>query len=229
MGDYNEQDFISKYLNDDTISEEEITERQWQIIDAAVKIFSEKSFEGSRTSEIAKEANVAEGTIFRYYKTKKDLLMGLLIPMVTKFFRPLMVLSVEKIMKNKENRPIEEIISKIFMDRLNLVEKNLPLVKTIMFEAAYHPELLEPIKKEIVPKIVSIIEEFIVENIDNENLRDLNPRIIARAMLSSLMGYVILTNAFPDTFASQGAEIEMRTLANILMNGIGGSKADTNS
>ncbi|WP_446715397.1 helix-turn-helix domain-containing protein [Caloramator sp. Dgby_cultured_2] len=36
-----------------------------------MKVFSEKGFEGSRTSEIAKEANVAEGTIFKYFKTKR--------------------------------------------------------------------------------------------------------------------------------------------------------------
>lgn len=43
-----------------------LTNTQKKIIDAAIKVFSEKGFEGATTSEIAQEAGVAEGTIFRY-------------------------------------------------------------------------------------------------------------------------------------------------------------------
>lgn len=45
--------------------------RKEAVLKAAVKIFSEKGYSAATTSEIAKEAGVAEGTIFRYFKTKK--------------------------------------------------------------------------------------------------------------------------------------------------------------
>jgi AcrR family transcriptional regulator len=48
-----------------------LTNTQKKIIDAAIKVFSEKGFEGATTSEIAQEAGVAEGTIFRHFSTKK--------------------------------------------------------------------------------------------------------------------------------------------------------------
>ena len=98
----NEKELYS-YLFDESIPEEEISKRQWDILDAATKVFAEKGYEGSRTSDIAKEANIAEGTVFRYFKTKKDLLVGLLMPMMIKFFRPLMFKSMEKIMNNEKN------------------------------------------------------------------------------------------------------------------------------
>ncbi|HET7657090.1 MAG TPA: helix-turn-helix domain-containing protein, partial [Bacillales bacterium] len=78
--------------------EEELTEKQWRILESATKVFAEKGFEKSRTADIAKAAGVAEGTIFRYFKSKKDLLLGLVVPLITKFFRPLAFRSVEKIM-----------------------------------------------------------------------------------------------------------------------------------
>lgn len=56
-------------LNDE---EEKMTDKQIKIVQAAVEIFSEKGFAGSSTSEIAQKAGVAEGTIFRHYKTKKS-------------------------------------------------------------------------------------------------------------------------------------------------------------
>lgn len=51
--------------------ESEMTEKQRNILRASVKLFAEKGFHASSTAEIAKEAGVAEGTIFRHYKSKK--------------------------------------------------------------------------------------------------------------------------------------------------------------
>lgn len=220
MGNEFDKESLGKYLYDESVPEEEITKRQWQIIDAAIKIFSEKGFEGSRTSEIAREADVAEGTIFRYYKTKKDLLVGLLLPLIIKFFRPLMFMSIEKIMENKEHKSIEDMMTDVFCDRIALAKKNLPLVKTILLESAYHPELLEPIRRDIAPKVIPLIDKFIQDNIKSEELRDIEPRLVTRTFMSSIIGYLILTNAFPDIFGGGNDEQEMRKVADILLNGI---------
>jgi TetR/AcrR family fatty acid metabolism transcriptional regulator len=48
-----------------------------KIIQAAAKVFAEKGFYNSRVSEIAKEANVADGTIYLYFKNKDDILISL--------------------------------------------------------------------------------------------------------------------------------------------------------
>lgn len=63
-------------------------ERQMRILEAAVDMFGEKGYASTSTSEIAKRAGVAEGTIFRYYKTKKDLLLAVVMPTLTKFAAP---------------------------------------------------------------------------------------------------------------------------------------------
>lgn len=205
-------------------NDEEITDRQWQILEAAIKIFSEKGYEGSRTSEIAKEANIAEGTIFRYYKTKKDLLVGLLFPLVTKFFRPLVLNSVEKIINNKKQKSIELLLKEILMDRLSLANKNSALVKTIAIESIYHPELLDPIRKEIAPKFLPLINNFFDSNIKNGNLRDLNPNLITRSMMSLLTGFVILRNIFPEYFTLGSDEAEIENIVDLMLNGISNSK-----
>ncbi len=215
-----DKEAFEKYLFDETLPEEEITKRQWQIIDAAVKIFSEKGFDGSRTSDIAKEADVAEGTIFRYYKTKKELLVGLLIPLVIKFFRPLIFMPVEKIIKNKDNKPIEDIMAEVFYDRLKLAKKNMPLIKTVMIESSYHQELLEPIQKSIAPKLIPLIDDYIKNYIEDGTLRDLEPRLVTRTLMSLLIGYEVLTNILPDIFKGNDEKEEMKKISNIILNGI---------
>jgi TetR/AcrR family fatty acid metabolism transcriptional regulator len=48
-----------------------------QIIDAAVRVFARNGFYNSRVSDIAREAGIASGTIYLYFKTKDDILVTL--------------------------------------------------------------------------------------------------------------------------------------------------------
>lgn len=214
-----DKEVIERYINDETLPEDELTKRHWEILEAATKIFSEKGFENSRTSDIAKEANIAEGTIFRYYKTKKDLLMGLFIPMIIKFFRPMMLSSVEKIFNN-EDMDIEEVIKAIFMDRLQLIRKNMPLVKTLVIEAAYKPEILEALRETLLPKVVEVIDGFMIKNIEKGIFKDMDPRIMTRSFMSILAGYIVLTVNFPNMFPVENDEEEVEKMTRILLDGI---------
>jgi AcrR family transcriptional regulator len=47
------------------------------ILDAATRLFAERGLTAAPTSEISKQAGVAEGTLFRYFKTKDDLINAL--------------------------------------------------------------------------------------------------------------------------------------------------------
>jgi AcrR family transcriptional regulator len=44
------------------------------ILDAATRVFAERGLAASPTSEISKQAGVAEGTLFTYFKSKDDLI-----------------------------------------------------------------------------------------------------------------------------------------------------------
>lgn len=52
-------------------------DKQKQILSAALKLFVTYGFHGTPTSKIAGEAGVANGTLFHYYKTKDELVIGL--------------------------------------------------------------------------------------------------------------------------------------------------------
>jgi TetR/AcrR family transcriptional regulator, fatty acid metabolism regulator protein len=52
-------------------------DKHQRILDAAVKIFAGKGFFQARVSEIAREARVADGTVYLYFKSKDDLLIAI--------------------------------------------------------------------------------------------------------------------------------------------------------
>ena len=52
-------------------------DKHQRILDAATKVFALRGFFQSKVSEIAKEAGVADGTIYLYFKNKDDLLISI--------------------------------------------------------------------------------------------------------------------------------------------------------
>ena len=52
-------------------------DKHQQIIEAAVRVFARNGYYNSRVSDIAKEAGIASGTIYLYFKTKDEILVTL--------------------------------------------------------------------------------------------------------------------------------------------------------
>lgn len=53
------------------------SEKSRQIIAAALRVFARNGYYNSRVSDIAKEAGIASGTIYLYFRTKDDILVAL--------------------------------------------------------------------------------------------------------------------------------------------------------
>jgi TetR/AcrR family fatty acid metabolism transcriptional regulator len=51
-------------------------DKHQRILEAAVKVFANKGFFQAKVSEIAREAGVADGTVYLYFKSKDDLLIS---------------------------------------------------------------------------------------------------------------------------------------------------------
>jgi AcrR family transcriptional regulator len=56
---------------------EQVIDKKTAIIEAALKLFTERGFHGTSTAQISKEAGVATGTLFNYFPTKEDLINSL--------------------------------------------------------------------------------------------------------------------------------------------------------
>jgi AcrR family transcriptional regulator len=199
---------------------EQWTEKHWQILEAAVKVFAEKGFNASRTSEVAKEAGVSEGTVFNYFKTKKDLLKGMLIPLMIRVFRPWLLRGVEKIFNTRQGRPIEEVMTDLVRDRVQLAQQNLPLLKAIVSEAPFQPDLFTPIREQVLPQILEVATRFFQEEMEKGTFRQIDPVLAFRGLLSMLMGYVIMRNVAPEEFKMQEEEVEIRRLVDLYLNGL---------
>ena len=57
---------------------ERLEAKESAILDAAEGIFAQAGFDGAKIADIARAASVAEGTVYLYYKNKRDLLAGVI-------------------------------------------------------------------------------------------------------------------------------------------------------
>jgi TetR/AcrR family fatty acid metabolism transcriptional regulator len=62
-------------MNRDSASLMRDPDKPQQIIDAAIRVFARHGYYNSRVSDIAREAGMASGTIYLYFKTKDDILV----------------------------------------------------------------------------------------------------------------------------------------------------------
>ncbi len=56
---------------------EQVIDKRTAIMEAALKLFTERGFHGTSTAQISKEAGIATGTLFTYFPTKEDLINSL--------------------------------------------------------------------------------------------------------------------------------------------------------
>ena len=98
-----------------------------KIMQAAVDLISTKSYNGTSTLQISKHAGLSQATLFKYFKTKEDLLTAILHPVVPglfgRFFEELLAVNTT-----------EEKVHYLVHNRMAYLKKNRALMKIILQE-----------------------------------------------------------------------------------------------
>ncbi|PFE01075.1 TetR family transcriptional regulator [Bacillus cereus] len=166
-------------------------ERQMRILEAAVDMFGEKGYASTSTSEIAKRAGVAEGTIFRYYKTKKDLLLAVVMPTLTKFAAPFFVQAFAKEILENTYETYEEFLRIAIRNRFEFAKKHFPMLKILMQEVPFQPELKNEIQQLVEKELFSRFKKLILHFQEQGQIIEMPTPSIVRFTLSSIMGLIL--------------------------------------
>jgi AcrR family transcriptional regulator len=166
-------------------------ERQMRILEAAVDMFGEKGYASTSTSEIAKRAGVAEGTIFRYYKTKKDLLFAVVMPTLTKFAAPFFVQAFAKEIFKTEYESYEVLLRVIIQNRFEFAKKHFPMIKILIQEVPFQPELKSEIQQLIETELLVHFKKLIAKFQEEGEIIELPPSSVVRLTLSAVLGLLL--------------------------------------
>ena len=177
------------HLLEEMLQEDDsLTDKQRKILVAATEMFAEKGFAATSTNEIAKKAGVAEGTIFRHYKTKKDLLLSIVTPMMVKMLGPIILKDLNKVL-DKEFEHFEDFVRAMIKNRQEFLEKNLKVIQIFLQEIPFHHELreqfIEHIGKKVILRLIQIVEHYQSKG----QIVNLPATTVIRLAASTIMGY----------------------------------------
>ncbi|SDP42333.1 TetR/AcrR family transcriptional regulator [Halobacillus sp. SY10] len=178
-------------LEQTTEKDRKLTPKQEQILKAAVEIFAEKGYASSSTSEIAAKANVAEGTIFRHYKTKKELLISIVTPFMTKFTLPFFASHFAKEVFEEPPEGLESLLRTLLKNRFEFAKENAPLLRIVIQEMAFHPELQENFQEVFLEEIFPKFEEALNHLKEKGKLVEMPNASIIRMIISSVVGFLV--------------------------------------
>jgi Transcriptional regulator len=107
-------------------ADHEIPAKQKQVLAASLALFAEQGFANTTTKQIADRAGVAEGTVYRRYKTKDELLAALLKPMVTTVLPRLMREFAQQV-ATMRNLTRHQLLTALIENRAAFLAENWPV------------------------------------------------------------------------------------------------------
>lgn len=189
-----------------------VEQRRRDILEAGLKTFSEKGYNGSTTAEIARAAGVAEGTIFRHFATKKELLIAVLEPKILD--------GVIQLDKDHGEDTATEFFRCFLINRLELIKENDSLVRLIFAEAQYHIEVREALFKVILGPGISIIRPWFEKGVERGEFRDLPFLPTIRSFMGMVIFYGLLGNVIQDLSSERSTEEAADHILDLFLHGV---------
>lgn len=188
-----------------------------KILIAAIKHFAQKGYHGAKTADIARDSGVAEGTVFKYYSTKKDILRGVLSKIVHEII-PNIVLTMDgDFSKALEAEKPKEAVVGFIRERIVSVNNNIDAFKILVNEIQYHDDIKNEYLGQFIPKVVRSLEGFYLRCVEKGVFRDINPHTAARSFLGMLAMIVLETNVLKRNL---DLNKELNSVLDIYMNGV---------
>lgn len=192
-----------------TRRERRIARRRAQILEAAEAVFVVKGYHGATTREIARAADMAEGTIYNYFASKRDLFAGVMQRRTDPLVEAIAGMQVET---------IEEMVAALMASQLQRMMRQGHF-RLFLREATLDPELNRYLKEEVLGRISRAIEQQMRNLIALGIMRPMDATVANWTLIGALVGLALLSDlgaapaleaAPTETLAAQISDIFLR-------------------
>ncbi len=155
-------------------------DKSLRILEAATKVFAKKGFYNSTISDVAKVAEVAEGTIYLYFKNKDDLLISIFEQSIDFFIQ-----EVKKEIEGVKNP--KDKLRQFLSLHLKLVQENPNLAQVLQIELRQSSKFMKEYEGSKFADYMNVVREILEEGKSSGVFReDINPRILRRAIFGAV-------------------------------------------
>ena len=113
-----------------SLREEKKKKTKESILEAAIHLFSEQGYQKTSIEQIAKAAGVGKGTVYGYFRTKKDIIKGF-----CEF--ELEQIHLELVRRSDLNEPVVEQLKTIYMMEFRHITRNREFGRHFMRETVF--------------------------------------------------------------------------------------------
>ncbi|MGB8643817.1 MAG: TetR/AcrR family transcriptional regulator [Anaerolineae bacterium] len=190
-----------------------VEQRRSQILTAALDVFARKGFERATIADIAREAGMAEGSIYNYFKNKSDLLVSL----PQQIIRP-NVDALDAYLLSPDAPgalPPVQVLAMFVRTILGVIRQNAPILRILLSALPAMKPAARNKYFETVRYAVGHLQTYLRLLMAQGVLRaDLDPEMAALGLIGMFFPYIMLHDVFE---IHAGIEFDDDALVNMLL------------
>lgn len=168
-------------------------DRRRQLIETAIRLFSQRGFTGTTTKEIALAAGVTEAIIFRHFKSKDDLYAAILDYKACE-------LNVkdwlDEMRLHAERRDDEKLFHAVAARMLAHHRGDRDFIRLMLYSALEGHELARSFRVNQTRPLQNFLREYIAQRQREGAFRACNPNAAVQAFIGSLIHHILATSLF---------------------------------
>jgi TetR/AcrR family fatty acid metabolism transcriptional regulator len=169
----------------DPIQQQLISARKNQILDAAARVFASKGFHAATIKDIARDAGIADGTIYNYFDNKTTLLFAIFERM-RDALQP--TAPVTDLQSDDVHGAIRAFVS---LPLLALRGDNFELFRVVMSEIMVNDELRAQYAQQVLTPTLSVAEVAFQHWVELGLIKTEQGRLIVRVLSGMVMGLML--------------------------------------
>lgn len=201
----------------DAIHDQLIAARRGQILDAAAKVFAEKGFHPTTIRDIAAEAGIADGTIYRYFENKTALLFAIFERMRDSMQPP----AAFAARRPDDLRGVVRAF--ISLPLLALRGDNFELFRVVMSEIMVNDALRKQYAQQILEPTLALAETLFQQLAAQGAIRPVQARLTVRALSGMVLGLILQVIMGDDLLHAQWEALP-DLLTDLIVDGIGSDR-----
>jgi AcrR family transcriptional regulator len=185
-----------------------LTDKQLKIFKSAIELFAKKGYANTSTKEIAENAGVSEGSIFKKFKNKEELLFSILNPL-SRNILPKIVSEFSEETLQTHYDSVRDFVSTLIHNRNIFVKENVNVIKIFVDEFIYDLKIREKMIKSIPYDYIKSFNNVSNDLKARKLMVDWDNTEIFRFIFASFFGYVAEHFLiFPDMNFNEDTELE---------------------
>ncbi len=185
-------------------------DRRQQIIEVAIRLFSQTGFRGTTTREIALAAGVNEAIIFRHFATKHDLYTAIIDQMSSSDELHALEAEVEAAINRRDDRRIFVSIAQHILDHH---DRDDSLMRLIFYSALEGHELCDIFFRKQASKRHQMVADYIKSRIVEGAFRKVDPLTASRAFFGMVLYHAQVNALYGKNQADKSLPITNRQAA----------------